>query len=221
MYYYRPIFFPLLQGFLLIALFGFIESFLFPLASSQITLFFKDFSPLILGLSLGVLLLVEIYRKVKKMFKNIGDEIVFSDWVTRHSVRLENISFTYGIYSVLFFGALIQLLWQDLSVKNFGLEFILIIIFVGMWGIVIQMLNCVRVIKIETQKLNYLNDLKEKIFYADLPKEEIEQKLSAVYISKLESESLFVFFTYYYYSLNEPLLEKLGSAPIENFLDFG
>ncbi|MFA5413825.1 MAG: hypothetical protein WC348_04830 [Patescibacteria group bacterium] len=217
-YYYIPIYFPFLLGFVLIFLFGFFESFLFPLASSQISTVFKDFSPWIMALTLLVFILVEIYRKAIRMFKNkIGDEIVFFDWLTRHSIRLENITFTFGIYSILFFGALIQLTWRDLNVKNFGLELILIIILVGMWSIVIQMLNCSKVINIETKKLNYLNYIKERLLYADFRPDEIAQKFSLIYITKLESEPLFLFFSYYYYSLDRSLLEKLEPDLVEQF----
>lgn len=219
--YYAQIYFPLLEGFFLIAIFGFIESFLFPSASDQISTIFKDFLIWIVAFSFFLFLLIEIYRKLFKMIKNKRDEIIFSEWLSRHSTWFENVTFTYGMYSVLLFGGIILLIWKDLDVKNFGFELILIIILVGMWSILIQMINCSKIVENETRKLIYLNDLKEKILYSDLSNDEINQKFSIINITKLESVPLFLFFSYYYYSFNKPLLEKFGSDSIEQFINFG
>ena len=126
-------------------------------------------------------------------------------------------SLTYGMYATLLFGSIILIFWRDLGLKNFGYELILYIIFVGTWVIIIQMINLTNVVDIETHKFNFLNRLKFKVLFEDTSVEKISRLFMMTNITRLEKESLFLFFSYCYYSINKSVLDNLEQSDLEEF----
>jgi len=215
--YFKQTYFTLIEGFLLITLLGFFESFLFPSAFAQIGTLMKDFFVWIVLCSFLFWGLLEIYGRIIRKITHRENEIVFSDWLTKHSVRFENMSFTYGVYATLIFGSMIILFWKNLGLKNFGYELLLYFIFIGTWVIVIQMINLTNVVNEETHKLNFLNKLKVKVLFEEISAEKISKSIMMTNVTRLEKESLFLFFSYCYYCINQSLVDNLEPNDIKEF----
>jgi hypothetical protein len=179
----------------------------------------KDFFIWIVLCSFILWGLLEIYSRIIRKITHRENEIVFSDRLTKHSVRFENISFLYGMYATIFFGSIILIFWKDLGLKNFGYELVLYIIFVGTWIIIIQMINLTNVVDIETHKFNFLNRLKFQILFEDISSEKISKSFMMTNITRLEKESLFLFFSYCYYSINKSVLDNLEQNDLKEFFN--
>jgi hypothetical protein len=215
--YFNQTHYTLIEGFLLTSVLGFFESFLFPSAFAQIGTLMKDFFVWIVVCSLALWGLLEIYSWIVKKIIHRENEIVFSDWLTKNSIKFENISFTYGIYATMFFGSIILYVWKDFGLKNFGYELILYFIFVGTWIVVVQMFNLTNIVDIETHKFNFLNRLKFKILFEEISAEKISRSFMMTNITRLEKEPLFLFFSYFYYSINKSVLDNLEQNDLEEF----
>jgi len=214
---YKQIYAPLVLGFFLIVVFGIIESFLFPIAFVQVALIIKSYLYLFVSIFLLLVILPMTIDLVLRLLEKKKNEVIFLVWLTRHSKKFENLTGRYGIYGIMFFASIILLFWKDLGLKDFPYEFILYVIFIGMWIILIQMLNLTNVVKVESDKLNHLNQLKLKILFGEISAEKFSKTLMLTNITKLERESFFLFFNYCYYSLNKQLLDKLDPKDFHEF----
>jgi len=226
---FKGIKFPILIGFCISMVAGLISIFTLPTAYTQFKNFFEGLQQEY-GIVIAVILLlivvgffiydaISYYRAEKKRKGSKEPILSFNTTLTNQSDRIKYTSINYILVSVIIFPSL-YMVFPDLSPKNFGLEVLMLIIFLFIGVFSIQLVNNQISYEIEFAILKFLKSIKNQLLFSKRPIYEIAELFTSSKIIKIHQSDFFQFFSFYYYSLDRELIEKTDKRFLKEFIDF-